>query len=365
MPPLRPLAFLFLRLGTTAFGGPAAHIALMHQEMVERRAWISDPEFLDLLAVSNMIPGPSSTELAIHIGYKLAGWRGLILAGLCFILPAALLVGLLASVYQTYGTLPKSEAILRAIKPVVVAIVLQALRGLATNSLRTMSLMLFALAALVLSFLGIPPLLILLLSGSAMVAFKLRRGSALLSIPLITGMTTGSITLLGVFGAFLKIGSLVFGSGYVLLAFLQSDLVDNRHWLTTKQLLDAVAVGQFTPGPVFTTATFIGFLLKGPVGAVAATFGIFLPGFILVAFTGPLVPRLRNSRVASAFLDGVTAASVALIASVLLVLGRAALVGPVTIAIAVSSFILLTRFKLNTAWLIAAAALIGLVSNPA
>jgi len=354
---LSSLALLFLKLGTLAFGGPAAHIAMMRQEVVERRQWLTDAEFLDLLGAANLIPGPSSTELAIHIGYRMAGWRGLLLAGVCFVMPAALMVTALAWVYQTYGSLPQAEAMMRGVKPVVVAIVLQAVRGLAGTSLRTVPMMLIAAGAFVLSALDMHPLLILLLSGA--VSVLLRNGRLWSAWVPIFSAGAGSVSVLGIFGVFLKIGALVFGSGYVLLAFLQNELVDGRHWLTTKQLLDAVAVGQVTPGPVFTTATFIGFLLAGPQGAVAATVGIFLPGFVLVAASGPLVPRIRKSPIASAFLDGVNAGSIALIGWVLVVLGRASLTDPMSAGIAVVSFVLLIRFRFNAALLILGAGILG------
>lgn len=360
MVPLRSLALLFLKLGTLAFGGPAAHIAMMRQEVVARRRWMSDAEFLDLLGAANLIPGPSSTELAIHIGLRLGGWRGLLLAGACFILPAAFLVGFLAWVYQRYGALPQVASVMRGVKPVVVAIVLQAVRGLAVASLKTYSMMAVALAAFVLAALGMHQLLILVLCGAVVVLLRLSQPAGLW-VPLFgAGATTGgSVSLLGLFSVFLKIGAIVFGSGYVLLAFLQADLVDSRHWLTSKQLLDAVAVGQVTPGPVFTTATFIGFLLAGTPGAIVATIAIFLPGFVLVAISGPYIVRIRKSPTASAFLDGVTVASIALIAWVLIVLGRATLVDPVSIGIAVASFVLMVRFGVNAAWLIVGAGVLG------
>ncbi len=353
------LALLFLKLGTLAFGGPAAHIAMMRQEVVERRGWLTDAEFLDLLSASNLIPGPSSTELAIHIGYRLQGWRGLMLAGLCFIVPAALLVGLLGWVYQSYGALPQAISLMRGVTPVVVAIVLQAVRGLAASSLRSVPAMLIALGAFLLSAFGMHPVLVLLLSGATFVL--LRTGGLAGWIPFLSGGAASTVSLLGIFGVFLKMGSIVFGSGYVLLAFLQSDLVDRLHWLTTQQLLDAVAVGQVTPGPVFTTATFIGYLLAGWKGAVVATVGIFLPGFVLVAVSGPLVARVRKSAAAAAFLDGVNAASLALIAWVLVTLGRASLVDPVSVGVAVVSFVLLIRFRVNAAVLILGGGVLGVL----
>ena len=365
MRPFGPLALLFLKLGTLAFGGPAAHIAMMRQEVVERRQWLSDAEFLDLLGASNLIPGPSSTELAIHIGLRLCGWAGLMLAGVCFILPAAILVTFLAYLYQSFHALPQVEGIMFGVKPVVVAIILVALRALAQTSLRTLPSMAIAAVAFLMVALGMHELLVLLLCGGAAIAIKLSKTpqAALTSvIPLWGAVAAGSlipVSLGGLFLIFLKVGATVFGSGYVLLAFLQSDLVQRLHWLTDKQLLDAVAVGQVTPGPVFTTATFIGYILGGIPGAVVATIGIFLPGFVLVAISGPLIPRLRASPLAGAFLDGVTAASIALIAWVLLTLGRAALVNPVAVGLALASFILLTRFKTNASWLVLGGGLVG------
>ncbi len=371
MRPFGPLAFLFLKLGTLAFGGPAAHIAMMRQEVVERRHWLSDAEFLDLLGVANLIPGPSSTELAIHIGLRLCGWAGLLLAGVCFILPAAVLVTFIAFLYQRFHALPQVEGIMFGVKPVVVAIILVALRALAQISLRTLPSLAIAAVALLMVALGMHELLVLLLCGGAAMAIKLSKTpkAALTSvIPPWGAGAAGSlipVSLGGLFFIFLKIGATVFGSGYVLLAFLQSDLVQRLHWLTNKQLLDAVAVGQVTPGPVFTTATFIGYLLGGIPGALVATIGIFLPGFLLVAISGPLIPRLRASPLASGFLDGVTAASIALIAWVLLTLGRAALLNPFSAGIALASFILLTRFKTNASWLVLGGGAVGAITASA
>lgn len=363
MVPLPSLAILFLKLGALGFGGPAAHVVIMRQEVVARRHWLSDAEFLDLLGAANLIPGPTSTELALHIGFRLGGLLGLLLAGGCFILPSAILVCFLAWLYQTYGTLPQVSAVMRGVKPVVVAIVLDAVRGLAQKSLRSLPMLIVAVVAFVLAAAGMHQLLILVLCGAVVVVLRIGRGTAqvassFMPVSLLAGGAS-QVGLLGLFGVFLKIGATVFGSGYVLLAFLQSDLVDHLHWLTSKQLLDAVAVGQITPGPVFTTATFIGFLLAGLNGAVVATIAIFLPGFVLAAASGPLIPRIRKSPIAGAFLDGVTVASIALIGWVLIVLGRATLVDPISVGIAVASFVMLIRFRVNAAWLLAGAALLG------
>jgi chromate transporter len=285
------LSLLFLRLGLTAFGGPAAHIAMMRQEVVERRKWLTDAEFLDLLGATNFIPGPNSTEMAIHVGHRRGGWRGLLVAGTCFILPAALLTLGFAWLYVRFGQLPEAGATLYGIKPVIVAVVVQALFGLGRTAIKNKSLAALAVASVVASILGLNELLVLLAGGVAY-SFTARSdsrltdgpsgvpGVALLSAaPAAALVATKAVSSTGIFLVFLKIGSVLFGSGYVLLAFLRADLVHERHWLTEGQLLDAVAVGQVTPGPVFTTATFVGYLLHGNVGAVAATLGIFAPAF--------------------------------------------------------------------------------------
>ncbi|MFM2125229.1 MAG: hypothetical protein RL328_1680 [Acidobacteriota bacterium] len=347
MSPTAELARLFLRLGTTAFGGPAAHTAMMHDEIVTRRRWLSREEFLDLISAANLIPGPNSTELAIHIGHRRAGFPGLLTAGACFILPAALIVTACAWAYSTYGQLPQAAGLLYGVKPVIIAIVLIALRDLARTALRTPSTIALALASTALALTGVNELLILLLAAIFMI--PVRRATAY------------AVPLAPLFWFFAKTGSVLYGSGYVLLAFLRADLVERWHWLTEAQLLDAIAVGQFTPGPVFTTATFIGYLLGGIPGAVVATFGIFLPAFFFVAISGPLVPRLRQSPTAAAALDGVNAASLALMAAVTLSLGRSALIDFPTIALAILSAALLLRFKLNSAWLVLAGGAIGLL----
>ena len=367
---LRELAGLFLKLGTTAFGGPAAHIALMETEVVRRRQWLTHAEFLDLLGLANLIPGPSSTELAIFIGHRRAGWRGLLLAGLCFILPAALIVTALAAAYVRYGHLPAVAGILYGLKPVIIAIILQALCKLAPVALKNRPLIALALAALVLSLAGVSPLVILFGTGLLLAAVRLARrhpDKLLTPAPLaVTGTplllaagTAAPFTLPALFLVFLKIGAILFGSGYLLLAFFRTDLVIHLQGLTENQLLDAVAVGQFTPGPVFTTATFIGYILGGPWAAFIATIAIFLPSFVLVAISGPLLPHLRRSPVTGAFLDGVNAASLALLAAVTWQLGRSALVDWPTAILAVITLALLLRHQINTIWLILTAAFLG------
>lgn len=352
---LRELAFLFLRLGATAFGGPAAHIAFMEEEVVRRRGWLSREEFLDLLGAANLIPGPNSTELAIHIGYRRAGWPGLLVAGACFILPASLIVFAIAWAYVRYGTLPQAEALLYGIKPVIIAIVVDAIWRLARTAMHNALLIFLAVAATVAAFLGVHELIVLFGAGLLMIAFV---------IPKPRATTLAAPLVLPLFLFFLKVGSVLFGSGYVLLAFLRGDLVERWGWLTEAQLLDAVAVGQITPGPLFTTATFVGYVLAGTPGAVVATLGIFLPAFFFVAVSGPFVPRLRKSRPMAAFLDGINAAAVALMVVVTWDLGRAALVDPLTIALALAAAFVLWRWRLNSAWLVAGGAVAGLVGFP-
>lgn len=370
--PLREVAGVFLRLGTFAFGGPAAHIALMEDWIVRERGWLSREDFLDLLGATNFIPGPNSTEMAIHIGYRRAGWAGLIVAGVCFITPAVLIVGTLAWAYVRYGQLPAVAGLLYGVKPIVVAIVVQALFRLGRSAIKSAALAAIAAACLLATCLRVHELLVLLGGGLAMMTLRAIRASratplSIAYLPLTALATQGvppaanpSPALVSIVALFLKIGSVLFGSGYVLLAFLQTELVDRRHWISQQQLLDAVAVGQVTPGPLFTTATFVGYLLGGPRAALAATVGIFLPAFVFVALSAPLVPRLRRSRAAGAFLDGLNVASLALIAVVTWQLGVASLVDPLTLALAVLSAVILLAFKPNATWLILLGATVGI-----
>jgi chromate transporter len=376
---LREVAILFLRLGTTAFGGPAAHIAMMEDEFVRRRRWITEEKFLDLLGAVNLIPGPNSTEMAIYIGYLRAGSTGLLIAGICFILPAMVMVAAIASVYLQFGSLPQFTGLLYGVKPVVIAIVLQALWGLGGKAIKTKFLAVIAALVVVTGFFAVDVLMIILLAG---VAVGLERGrlaergkrlkpilvmlvvaSAIFAFSFFAARlgnaADSQVGLQSLFLYFLKIGSVLYGSGYVLLAYLQADLVNHWHWLTPAQLLDATAVGQVTPGPVFTTATFIGYLLGRLPGALVATVGIFLPSFVLIAVSGPLVPRLRRSPIAGAFLDGVNAASLALMAVVTWQLGRAAIFDVTTVLLMVASAILLIRFRVNSAWLVLGGAAMG------
>src|ERR1700722_2322727 len=378
---LSDLARFFLRLGTTAFGGPAAHIGIMEDELVRRRRWVSREKVLDMLGASNLIPGPSSSELAIHIGYLLAGWPGLLVAGICFILPAACMVGIFAWDYVHFGKVPAVSGILYGIKPVVISVILQALWGLGRTAIKNWFIAVVGLVSIVLSAWGLHPLLLLLLAGGAAILVDqiIRSGRKIVFAPLsilrssarwpkslaaATSAALGAaapLSLGSLFLVFLKFGAVIFGSGYVLFAFLRADLVVHRGWLTDTQLVDAIAIGQVTPGPVFATAAFIGYLLRGIPGAIVATVGIFLPAFLLVAACGPLLPRIRESKIAGAFLDGLIVASLALMAVVTWQLGRASIVDAPTATLFAASLFLLLRFRLNSAWLILVGALAGLL----
>jgi chromate transporter len=368
---LKQLAVVFLKLGTIAFGGPAAHIAMMDEEVVSRRQWLSRERLLDLLGVTNLIPGPNSTELAIHIGYERAGWRGLIVAGICFILPALLIVWTLAVVYQRYQTVPEVEWLLYGVKPVIVAVVLQALWQLGRKAAKDWLTTAAGVTTAIGAFAGVNEIALLLLIGTAVMLIRRmqQRGAitGLYFLPLTSlaqiGGTTASLSWGGVFLFFLKIGFVLYGSGYVLLAFLQRDLVERNHWLTSQQLLDAVAIGQVTPGPVFTTATFVGYLLADHAGAIAATVGIFLPAFLLIWLVNPWVSRLRQSDWTSGFLDGVNAASLGLMVTVTYTLAQTALVDSLTVIMAILSAVAVFRFKLNSAWLVLIGGAIGIAAH--
>jgi len=370
---VRDVALLFAKLGTTAFGGPAAHIAMMEAEVVRRRQWLTRDQFLDYLGATNLIPGPNSTELAMHIGHARAGWPGLVVAGVFFILPAALIAGVAAWAYVQYGTLPAYAGLLYGVKPVVIAIVAQALWSLGRTAVKNTALAMLGIVVAAAATAGVHELVVLAAAGAVMVVpgvakRGLRTATRVVIVSAASGATataagaaaaTASFGLWPLFLVFAKAGAVLFGSGYVLLAFLRNDLVQRLGWLTETQLLDAIAIGQVTPGPVFTTATFIGYLLGGASGAAVATVGIFLPAFVFVAISGPLVPWLRRSLVASAALDGINVASLALMAVVSWQLGRAALVDIVTIGLALASLIALVRFRINCAWLIAAGSALG------
>ncbi len=371
------LAALFLRLGTIAMGGPAAHIAMMEDEVVRRRRWMTHERFLDMLGVCNLIPGPNSTEMAIHIGQLRAGFAGLVVAGACFIVPAAAIVLVIAWMYVRYGTMPQAVRLLYGIKPVIIAVVLQALWGLGRTAIKSRLLAAIAIVALAASLLDVNDMIVLIGGGIVMLAIRALEdrdaARAMLAAIPVAARATGAkgaalaaaavavpFSLTTLFLFFLKVGAVLFGSGYVLLAFLRTDLVDRLRWLTEAQLLDAVAVGQVTPGPVFTTATFIGYILGGFRGAVVATLGIFLPSFFFVSISGPLIPHLRRSPLAGAFLDGVNVGAWALMASVTWFLARAAVVDLTTLLLAISSAFVLIRYRVNSAWLVIGGGLIGL-----
>ncbi len=363
---VREVAQLFVKLGVIGFGGPAAHIAMMRDEVVRRRDWIDDAEFLDLVGATNLIPGPNSTELAIHLGHRRAGARGLVVAGVSFIAPAVVIVGFLAWLYQRYGTDPSVVDLRYGILPVIIAIVTHALYGLGRSALTSPFNAVVAVAAVAGYLAGLHELLLLVVAGTATALWANRdrfrpQRLAALALPITVDASTspGHASLWRLLVVFLEIGSVLYGSGYVLLAFLQRHLVDDLGWITTQQLLDAVAVGQITPGPVFTTATFVGWQIDGPAGAAVATFGIFAPSFVFVALLGRIVPWMRARPTAKAFLTGLTTASLGMMAGVLVDLTDAAIVDGVSVAVAVVSLAVLIRTKLNSAWLIGAGIAIG------
>jgi chromate transporter len=371
---LRELALLFLKLGTTAFGGPAAHIALMEDEVVGRRRWLTREAFLDYLGATNLIPGPNSTEMAIHIGHSRGGWPGLVVAGISFILPAALIVCAAAWAYVTYGSLPAVSGVLYGVKPVVIAVVVQALWGLGRTAVKDLRLAAVGLLSVAALAAGTHELAVLAGAGVLAALARRPRAGGHLAAMTIGGCAAGGASasaaaasaaaavpfaLWPMFLLFAKIGAVLFGSGYVLLAFLRADFVERLGWLTEAQLLDAIAVGQVTPGPVFTTATFVGYVLGGASGAAVATVGIFLPAFMFVALGGPLVPRIRRSPAAGAVLDGVNVASLALMAVVTWHLGRSALVDPLTAGLAIVAAVSILKYRVNSVWLIAGGGLAG------
>jgi chromate transporter len=364
--PLGEVATVFLKLGVIGFGGPAAHIAMMRDEVVGRRRWVDEREFLDLLGATNIIPGPNSTELAMHLGAQRAGGRGLVTAGLCFIGPAVLIVGVLAALYERYGTDPAVVDIRYGVLPVVIAVVAHAIYGLGRTALVSVLPVVLAVAAFGAFLAGVHELVILVAAGLISALWAGRRtirASLTFVLPFWSPVAAGPVdaSLWRVFLIFLEIGSVLYGSGYVLLAFLEQNFVDELGWLTEQQVLDAVAVGQITPGPVFSTATFVGWQLAGPAGAAVATIGIFLPSFILVALLARIVPWVRRHPAARAALDGVIAASLGLMAAVLVELAGSALTDVMTVVIAVVALGLLVWTSVGSAPLIGAGLVIGLI----
>ncbi|RJP54213.1 MAG: chromate transporter [Anaerolineaceae bacterium] len=361
----------FLKLGLTAFGGPAAHIGMFRDEFVRRRKWLTDEAFLDLLGATNLIPGPNSTEMAIHIGFLRAGWAGFIFGGLAFTLPAVLIVLLFAWIYVEYGSTPQATWLLYGVKPVMIAIILQALWGLGRKAIKDVLTIIVAVTCIALYFLGVNEVLLLFAGGLFAMLIRnwtrlreLPRPNLSVALPLLSGLgaASASFNLSTLFLTFLKIGAILYGSGYVLIAFLRADFVERLGWLTEQQLIDAIAIGQITPGPLFTSATFIGYLLGGIPAAIVATLGIFLPSYIFVAISNPIIPKLRQSPWASSLLDGVIVSSLGLMAAVTFQLGQASLIDPPTIIIFALSAILLFRFKSNSTWLIIGGALVGLLT---
>lgn len=374
---LREVAGLMFRLGWTAFGGPAAHIAMLRDEVVRRRKWMSEQRFLDIVGASNLVPGPSSTQTVMHSGYARAGWPGLFIGGTLFILPAAFLVLVFAWLYVRYGTTTGGTWLLYGIKPVIIAVVVQALWGLGRTAIKNIFFAALCAAVVALYLLGVN--VIFLLFGGVLLVMLVENGRRLVrergtvhavALPVgwkatvlfatVTGAAV-AYTPLRMFLTFLKIGAVLYGSGYVLLAFLQGNFVDHLGWLTQQQLLDAVAVGQFTPGPVFTTATFVGYVVGGFTGAVMATLGIFIPAYIYVALSVPILPHLRKSPWTAAGLDGVNVAAVGLMIGVTVQLGRAAILDWFTALLALIAAVLLIRFKINSAWIVLGGGIAGIL----
>lgn len=379
---LAELALLFLKLGAISFGGPAAHVALIESEIVHKRKWVTRQQFLDMLGAANLIPGPTSTEMAINTGFIRAGWGGLCVAGACFIVPAAIITGAFAWAYVRFGSLPETASVLGGIKPAVIAVIAIAIWRLGKTAMKDAGLAVLGVAALVAFFLAVNPILILLgggLIGMAARRISTMRGTTTLLIPsifcktlffrapvlgaiaIVTGVLATRPPLTRVALFFLKVGAVLYGGGYVLLAFLEHGLVQQNGWLTQKQLLDAVAIGQFTPGPVLSTATFIGYLLGGTPGAAVATVGIFLPSFFYVALLAPVLFRLRKSAWMGAFLDSVNVCAVALMAGVTFRLAADALRGWISWAIGAVALSVLLRWKVGPAWVVLGGGVAGLM----
>lgn len=363
---LKEVALLFFKLGTIAFGGPAAHIAMMEDEVVKKRKWMTHQHFLDLVGATNLIPGPNSTEMTMHCGHERAGWKGLIVAGICFVFPAVVITMVLAWLYQQYGQLPAVEPFLYGIKPAVIAIILGAVYRLGKKALKTVELGILGILTMTAALMGVHEIVALLASGViGLLWYFIRNARNSLKsftalIPIATGLQAlGSTDSIKILLTFLKVGALLYGSGYVLFAYLDAELVSTG-LLTRQELIDAVAVGQFTPGPVLSTATFIGWQLNGFSGALAATVGIFVPSFVFVAILNPFVPKMRESAIIAAFLDAVNIAAVAVIVAVTVEMGKESLTDWRTVLIAVLSILaVFTLKKLNSAFVVIGGALLG------
>ena len=369
MNPVLEVFTSFLKLGFTAFGGPAAHIGMFRDEFVRRRKWLSDEAFLDLLGATNLIPGPNSTEMAIHIEFLRAGWAGLIVGGLAFTIPAVLIVLVFAWLYVEYGSTPQATWLLYGVKPVMIAIILQALWELGRKAIKDKLTIIVGVACIALYFLGVNEVLLLFAGGLVVMLIqnrtRLRDANLSVFLPLLFTPIVApvSFSLSTLFLTFLKIGAILYGSGYVLVAFLRADFVERLGWLTEQQLIDAIAIGQITPGPLFTSATFIGYLLGGIPAAIIATLGIFLPSYIFVVISNPIIPKLRQSPWAGSLLDGVIVASLGLMAAVTFQLGQASLIDLLTVTIFALSAVSLFRFRASSTWLIIGGALIGLLTS--
>lgn len=366
---LKDIAKLFLKLGVIGFGGPAAHIAMMKEEVVTKRNWLTEQHFLDLIGATNLIPGPNSTEMAIHIGHERAGWKGLLVAGICFILPAVFITGIFAWLYKEYGQIPTIQPFIYGIQPAIIAIILGAVFPLAKKSIKSIKLAIIGLIVLVCSLLNFNEIYLMFGAGFLVLLLAKIKNNKSTDVnsfsPLIflhiTNSTVLSATNLNLFWIFLKVGAILYGSGYVLFAFLDTELVSTG-LLTRHQLIDAIAVGQFTPGPVFSSVTFIGYQINGPTGAIISTVGIFIPSFVFVALLNPLVKKMRNSKLFSEFLDAVNVASIAIIISICFAMGKDTITDWRTISIAVLSITLIFGYgKINSAFIIFGSSLIGYI----
>lgn len=360
---LKEIAGLFFKLGSIAFGGPAAHIAMMEDEVVKKRKWMNHEHFLDLVGATNLIPGPNSTEMTMHCGYEQAGWRGLIVAGASFIFPAVVITAIFAWLYQQYGHLPNVEPFIYGIKPAVIAIILSAVYSLGKKALKNVTLGILGGLTLLVSLVGVNEIIALFSCGAIGILIglaKQKRSTANSFLPiLLIPAAIGTVGYFKIFLTFLKVGALLYGSGYVLFAFLDAELV-MKGLLSRQELIDAVAVGQFTPGPVLSTATFIGWQMGGIWGAILATLGIFLPSFLFVAFLNPIIPKLRKSKIMASFLDAVNIAAVAVIVSVVVSMSKDTLTDWRTIAIGIVSLSVVFGWKkLNSAFIVIGGAALG------
>ena len=361
---LKEVAFLFFKLGCIAFGGPAAHVAMMEDEVVRKRKWMTEEHFLDLMGATNLIPGPNSTEMTMHCGHERAGWKGLFVAGFCFIFPAVVITGIFAWLYQLYGQLPEVEPFIYGIKPAVIAIIIMAAYKLGKKAVKNTMLAILGIVAIIVCLFGINEIIVLFGCGLVgllihFITDKNKTLNTFLPMIFIQGVSINSMGNLKIFLTFLKIGAILYGSGYVLFAYLDNELVASG-WMTRQTLIDAVAVGQITPGPVLSTATFIGWQLNGLSGALLATFGIFLPSFLFVLLLNPLIPKMRKSKIMRAILDAVNVAAVALIVVVCIQMGIDTLTDWRTICIAiVSIFTVFVLKKVNSAYIVIASAVLG------